>query len=250
MYQFDWSIIPPIIPVLLKGLGLTLQIAITSIVISMILAVPLALARMAPLPALRWPAQMYIEIFRGTPMLIQLVWVYYALPAVLGLQIPAFIAVVMALAANLTAFMSEAYRAALQSVPKEHVEAGQVIGLSRWDILRYITIPQAFRQQIPVILSLDISLFKDTALVSALGVSDLTFTANIQSSQTFRPMEIYTFVAAMYFMVAFPLTLLTSYLERRMIAKQSGTDSGSSANSGLRATLAKVAPGSLLLGRW
>ena len=153
MYQFDWSVIPPIIPVLLKGFGLTLQIAITSIVISMILAVPLALARMASLPALRWPAQMYIEIFRGTPMLIQLVWVYYALPAVLGIQLPAFIAVVMALAANLTAFMSEAYRAALQSVPEGRIEAGQVIGLSRWDILRHITIPQAFRQQMPVILS-------------------------------------------------------------------------------------------------
>ncbi len=250
MYQFDWSVIPPMIPVLLKGFLLTLQIAITSIVLSMILAVPLALARMSSLRALRWPAQMYIEIFRGTPMLIQLVWVYYALPAVLGIQIPVFIAVVMALVANLTAFMSEAYRAALQSVPKEHVEAGQVIGLSRWDILRYITIPQAFRQQIPVILSLDISLFKDTALVSVLGVSDLMFTANIQASQSFRPMEIYTVVAGIYFLVVFPLTLLTSYIERRMIDKQSGTDSGSSGTSGLRANLAKVAPGRLLLGKW
>lgn len=249
MYQFEWSIIPPIIPLLLKGFGLTLEIAAMSIAIAMILAVPLALARMSSLRILRWPAQMYIEIFRGTPMLVQLVWVYYALPAVLGIQLNSIVAVTAALAANLTAFMSEAYRAALQSVPKEHTEAGQVLGLSTMDILRYITIPQAFRQQIPVILSLDISLFKDTSLVSALGVSDLMFTANVQASQTFRPMEIYTVTALIYFMVAFPLTLVTSYLERRLIAKQSGATT-STGGRGTSSTLAKIAPGKFLLGKW
>lgn len=249
MYHFEWSVIPPIIPLLLNGFGLTLQIAVMSIVIAMILAIPLALARMSSLEILRWPAQIYIEIFRGTPMLVQLVWVYYALPAVLGIQLNSIVAVTAALAANLTAFMSEAYRAALQSVPKEQSEAGEVLGLSRVDILRFITIPQAFRQQIPVILSLDISLFKDTALVSALGVSDLMFTANIQASQTFRPMEIFTTTALIYFAVAFPLTLVASYLERRLIAKQSGATTGTGGRGRL-ATLAKMAPGSLLLGKW
>lgn len=249
MYQFEWSVIPPILPLLLRGLGLTLQLAAMSIVIAMILAVPLALARMSPVVLLRWPAQLYIEIFRGTPMLVQLVWVYYALPAVLGIQLNSIVAVTAALAANLTAFMSEAYRAALQSVPKEHIEAGEVLGLSSFDILRFITIPQAFRQQIPVILSLDISLFKDTALVSALGVSDLMFTANIQASQTFRPMEIFTVTALIYFAVAFPLTLVASYLERRLIAKQSGATT-STGGGGTRTTLAKIAPGTFLLGKW
>ncbi len=249
MYQFEWSVIPPIIPLLIQGFGLTLQLAVMSIAIATVLAVPLALARMSTVDPLRWLAQMYIEVFRGTPMLVQLVWVYYALPAVLGIQLNPILAVTGALAANLTAFMSEAYRAALQSVPKEHIEAGEVLGLSKFDILRFITIPQAVRQQIPVILSLDISLFKDTALVSWLGVSDLMFTANIQASQTFRPMEIFTFTALMYFAVAFPLTRVASYLERRLIEKQSGATT-STGGGGMRATLARIAPGNLLLGKW
>jgi polar amino acid transport system permease protein len=248
MYQFEWSVIPPMIPILLRGFGLTLQLAAMSIVAGMILAVPLALARMSSIEVLRWPAQMYIEIFRGTPMLVQLVWIYYALPAALGIQLNSIVAVTIALSANLTAFMAEAYRAGLQSVPKEHVEAGQVIGLSSFDILRYITVPQAFRQQIPVILSLDISLFKDTSLVAYLGVSDMMFTSNVQASQSFRPMEIYTVTALIYFAVAFPLTLVASYLEKRLINKESGASS--SGKPGLRSTLARVAPGALLMGKW
>ena len=222
MYQFDWSVIPPILPLLLKGLELTLKISVTVIVVSMIIAIPLAFARSSKVGFIRWPAQIYIELFRGTPLLVQLIWVYYALPVVLGIALPSFTSVVLALSGNLIAFMAETYRAGLQSVPKEHVEAGQVLGLSRINVMRYIIIPQAFLQQIPVILSLVVSLFKDTSLVSTLGVQDLTYRGNIESSELFRPMEIYTTVALIYFAVAFPATLLTSYIERRIIARQEG----------------------------
>lgn len=248
MYQFDWSVIPPILPLLLKGFELTLKISVTVILVSMVIAIPLAFARSSKAAIIRWPAQIYIEIFRGTPLLVQLIWVYYALPVVLGITLPSFTSVVLALSGNLIAFMAEAYRAGLQSVPREHIEAGQVLGLSRLNIMRYIVVPQAFLQQIPVILSLNVSLFKDSSLVSALGVPDLTYQGNIQSSQLFRPMEIYTTVALIYFAVAFPATLLTSYIERRVIAQQEGGGGSPDGKSGWKTTLWKMLPGRFFFG--
>lgn len=216
-YQFDWSVVGDSLPTLLKGLGLTAEISVITIVISSILGFPLAVARMSIHEILRWPAQVYIEIFRCTPLLVQLLWVFYALPALLGITIPAVPSVCIALSANLTAFLAEAYRAGMQSVPVEQIEAGQMLRLSRFAILRHIVVPQAFRAQIPTILSLDISLFKDTSLVSALGVADITFQGNVLSSQTYRPMEVFTTVAIIYFVIAFPAALLTSLVERRLL---------------------------------
>ncbi len=217
-YHFDWSIIPQSLPTLFKGLGLTLEISAITIVLGTILGFPLATARMSKHEIIRWPAQAYIEVFRCTPLLVQLLWVFYALPAFLGVTIPAVPSVCIALTANMTAFMAETYRAGMQSVPVEQIEAAQMLRLSRISILRHIVVPQAFRQQIPTILSIYVSLFKDTSLVSALGVADVTFQGNILSSQTYRPMEVFTTVAIIYFVIAFPLTLFTSAVERRIIS--------------------------------
>jgi polar amino acid transport system permease protein len=220
-YKFDWDIIPRSMPLLLEGLVLTVQIAVIVIAISTVLGFPLAVARMSKHEIIRWPAQAYIEAFRCTPLLVQLLWVFYALPALLGITIPAVPSVCIALTANMTAFMSEIYRAGMQSIPVEQIEAAQTLRLSRYHILRHIVVPQAFRQQIPTILSLDIQLFKDTSLVSALGVAELTFQGNILASQTYRPMEVFTTVAIMYFVIAFPLTVVTSAIEARIIRSSS-----------------------------
>jgi polar amino acid transport system permease protein len=216
-YSFDWGVIGTVLPHLLDGLWTTLGVAAVVIAISTVLGFPLALARMSKIEVIRWPAQIYIEVFRCTPMLVQLLWVFYALPAFMGVTFPALLSVVLALSGNLTAFMAEAYRAGLQSVPVEQVEAAEMLRLPRFSVLRHIVIPQAFRQQIPTILSLDVQIFKDTSLISALGVSEITFQGNVMSSQTFRPMEVFTLVAIMYFVVAFPATLITSTIERRML---------------------------------
>lgn len=216
-YDFDWSAISPSLPLLLQGLVLTVEISVVVIIIATVLGFPLAVARMSKHEIIRWPAQAYIEVFRCTPLLVQLLWVFYALPAVLGITIPAVPSVCIALTANLTAFMAEIYRAGMQSIPVEQVEAAQMLRLSRFQILRHIVVPQAFRQQIPTILSLDISLFKDTSLVSALGVAELTFQSNILSSQTYRPLEVFTTTALIYFIIAFPLTLVTSAIESKIL---------------------------------
>jgi polar amino acid transport system permease protein len=214
-YDFDWGFVLDSLPTLLRGLGLTLQLALITIVLSMILAVPVAVARMSETQIVRWLAQGYIELFRCTPMLVQLFWIYFALPAFIGVTIPAFISAIIALTANLTAFMAEAYRSGFQAVPVEQIEAGKMLRLSQWQQLRHIIIPQAVRQQTPVILSLNISMFKDTALVSTIAVADLMFRANTIATESYKALEVFTVAALLYFVIAFPVSLLTSYIERR-----------------------------------
>lgn len=223
-YDFDWGVVREATPSLLHGLGITLEIAAITIVLSMFLAVPLAVARMAQIEIIRWAAQIYIEIFRCTPLLVQLFWIYYALPALTGITIPGFASAVLALTANLTAFMAEAYRSGFQAVPVEQIEAGKMLRLSRFEQLRHIIVPQALRQQIPVILSLNISMFKDTALVSTIAVGDLMFRANTAATQSYRALELFTAAAVLYFIIAFPVSLMTSYIERRgQLASQGRT---------------------------
>jgi len=214
-YDFDWSVVTAALPQLLRGLATTLEIALITIVISMVLAVPLAVARMAQIAIIRWVAQIYIEIFRCTPLLVQLFWIFYALPALTGIAIPGFASAIIALTANLTAFMAEAYRSGFQAIPKEQVEAGKMLRLNRLQQLQHIIVPQALRQQVPVILSLNISMFKDTALVSTIAVGDLMFKANTLATESYKALELFTIAAIIYFLIAFPASLLTSYLERR-----------------------------------
>lgn len=216
-YNFDWNVVTSNFPRLLEGLGLTVQVTVIVIVLSMILAVPVALMRMSQIEVVRWLAQLYIEIFRCTPLLVQLFWMYYALPTLTGITIPGMVSAVIALTANLTAFMAEAYRSGFQAVPEEQVEAGKMLRLSRMQQIRYIIIPQALRQQLPVIMSLNISIFKDTALVSTIAVADLMFTANKIASESYRALEILSTAALMYFVIAFPASLILSKIERNML---------------------------------
>lgn len=216
-YNFDWGLVWGSLPDLMGGLATTIQLAVLTIVLAMILAIPLALARMAKIEIIRWIAQGYIEIFRCTPMLVQLFWIFYALPALTGITIPGFLSALIALTANLTAFMAEAYRSGFQAVPVEQVEAGQMLRLNRMQQLRYIIVPQALRQQTPVILSLNISMFKDTALVSTIAVADLMFRSNVIATQSYKALEVFTTAAVIYFVIAFPVSLITSHIERRSL---------------------------------
>jgi polar amino acid transport system permease protein len=221
-YQWDFAVVGPYLPALLQGLVLTIQLTIVSITLGMILGITVAMARMSSITAVRVVTTLYIEIMRGTPALIQLVWVYYALPVVTGIQLPAFESVVLAFTLNLGAFYGEAFRSGIQAIPREQVEAGDVLGLTYLQRMRYVIIPQAFRIVLPVLISIGISLFKDTSLVSTLGVADLLYQGHLVSDLTYRPLEIFTTVALIYFVVAFPITLIMRryelYLHRHLAA--------------------------------
>ncbi|MCU1527864.1 MAG: hypothetical protein JWP75_1627 [Frondihabitans sp.] len=214
-YQPDWGVAIAGLPLMIQGLGLTVLITVIVLALSLVLAVPVALARMSEIDALRWAAQIYIEIFRCTPLLIQIIWIFYALPTLTGITLPGFWAAVVALTFNLTAYMAEAYRSGFQAVPVEQVEAAKMLRLSRFAQIRYIVIPQAMKQQLPVILSLSISSFKDTALISTIGVADLMYTSQNLALQSYRSLEVLTFAAGLYFVVAFPVSIIVNQLERR-----------------------------------
>ncbi len=207
------------------------MVAAIAIAVPSVVAIPVAAARMSSSAIIRLPAQLFIEAFRCTPLLVQLLWFYFALPALTGFTMSAVASGVLALCLNMTAYLSESYRAGLQSVPKEQLEAARILQLSPFDILIRIMVPQALRQQIPNILSLDIQLFKDSSLVSVIGVTEMTFQANVLSSATYRPLEVFTVLGLMYFMIAFPASLIVSWLERRGLTRSRRSGRRTSATS-------------------
>lgn len=215
-YEWAWRIIPRALPVLFQGLWMTLAITVAVIILGFLLGILVAAGRLARSPFINKPVAAYIEFFRGTPALVQLVWVYYCLPIVLGLELPSFASIVVALTLNVGAFYGEAIRAGIQAIPRDQVEAADILGLSYPDKMRFVVLPQAFRVIIPVALSQSISLFKDTSLVSTLGVADLMYQARVLATETYRPLEILTVAALIYFVLAFPCTVATRVLELRL----------------------------------
>jgi polar amino acid transport system permease protein len=215
-YDWTWGIVPRALPALLRGLELTLLITVVVIVLGFGLGIFVAAGRLARNPLVNKPVAAYIEFFRGTPALVQLVWIYYCLPIVLGLELPSVASIVLALTLNVGAFYGEAIRAGIQAVPRDQTESADILGLSYVDKMRYVVLPQAFRIIIPVALSQSISLFKDTALVSTLGVADLMYQARVIATETYRPLEILTVAALIYFVLAFPCTIATRVLELRL----------------------------------
>ena len=215
-YEWAWWIVPRAMPALMKGLQLTLLITVAVIVLGFLLAILVAAGRLARSPLINKPVAAYIEFFRGTPALVQLVWVYYCLPIVLGIELPSIASIVLALTLNIAAFYGEAIRAGIQAIPRDQSESADILGLSYVDKMRYVILPQGFRIIIPVVLSQSISLFKDTALVSTLGVADLMYQARVVATETYRPLEILTVAAMIYFVLAFPCTVATRLLELRL----------------------------------
>lgn len=212
-YHWSWDSARNVLPFLIEGIKITLLLTVVNVITGMLLGIFVAIGRMSRFGPIRAVVTAYIEFFRGTPLLIQLVWVYYALPIVLGLNLPPLVAVSVALTLNVGAVAGEAFRSGIQAVPKEHMESAEVLGLTYVQRMRYVVMPQAVRIVLPVLISIGIGLFKDTSLVASLGVNDLMYNGTTAAVQTYRPLEILTTVALMYFFVAFPMTLLMRRVE-------------------------------------
>ncbi len=212
-YHWEFGVVWSYLPTLFEGLLLTLEITVLSIAFGMLLGILVAAARLSGSLLIRIPVTGYIEVMRGTPVLVQLIWIFYVLPILAGIKLSGLESAVVAFSLNLGAFYGEAFRAGIQSVPKEQVETAEVLGLTYPQRMRYVVLPQAARNVLPVLLSISVNLFKDTSLVSALGVSDLMFLGESVATNVFRPLEILTTVALIYFLVAFPITILVRRLE-------------------------------------
>ena len=198
---------------LLAGLVLTVELTLVVMVLSLCFALLVALAGMSRFAWLRWLIKAYIEIMRGTPLLLQLVYIYYVLPEI-GIRLPSFAAGTLALTLNYSAYLSEVYRGGIQAISRGQHDAAAALGMTNALAMRRIILPQAIRIVLPTLGNYFISLFKDTALASAVSIQELVYTAQVRAALSYQYFTLYTVVAVMYFAVSFPAARLVGYLER------------------------------------
>ena len=210
---FDPQVAVQNIGPLLGGLLITVELTAVVIVLALIGGLLVALAGMSRFAPLRWIVKSYIEVIRGTPLLLQLIYVYYVLPSI-GIRLGAFTAGVLALTLNYSAYISEVYRGGIQAIVRGQHDAAAALGMTHTLAMRRIILPQAVRIVIPTLGNYFISLFKDTALASAVSIQELVYTAQVRAAISFQYFTLYTVVAVMYFAVSFPAARLVGYLER------------------------------------
>jgi len=198
---------------LLAGLLMTVELTLVVIALSLVFALIVALGGLSRLKPLRWLVRSYIEIIRGTPLLLQLIYVYYVLPEI-GIRLNSFAAGVIALTLNYSAYISEVYRSGIQAIGRGQHDAAAALGMTPGLAMRRIVLPQAIRIVIPSLGNYFIGLFKDTALCSVVSIQEVVFTAQILAARNFQYFTLYTVVAFMYFAVSFPAARLVGYLER------------------------------------
>ena len=205
---------------LLGGLGLTLALSVLTIACSLLLGGALGLARCYGPGWLRWPIVFYIDSMRAVPVLVVLVWTYFALPIVTGVVLPPFWAALVALSAHISAYVAEIVRAGVTSIRPGQTRAAFALGMSRWQTMKEIVLPQAIRRVLPVLASTWVSLFKDTSLVSVISVGELAYTSMRIRAQTFRVLEMLTAMAAIYWLLGYPQAKLVDWINRRYGVKE------------------------------
>jgi polar amino acid transport system permease protein len=215
-YQFRFDVVWNNMPFLMEGLWLTLTISFLALTISMVLGLLVAVVRLSKNRGVSLIAATYVELFRDTPVLVQLFWVYYVLPILLGIQISAFGAALIGLTLHSAAFLGEIYRAGIQAVPSGHVEAAKVLGLKPVQTFVRIVMPQAFRTILPPLVNNFVDLIKLSSLASVFAVGEVTRKATELSAATFRPLEIFSFIALIYFFICWPLSMAMRHMERRL----------------------------------
>ena len=194
----------------------TLGYTAVTIVIGLIVGLALGLGRLSRSRLLNIPLIAFIEAFRCTPLLVQIVWFYYALPVLLGIQIPAVVAGIMTLSCYTGVFYAEIFRGGIISIEQGQWDAARALGLRRWHVMRFVILPQAVRRMIPPFVNQSITQLKNTSLVSTIAVPDLLYNGTLITADTYRPLEVYTVVAVIYFALLFPSTLLAQAYERRL----------------------------------
>lgn len=215
-YQFRFDVVWNNMPFLFEGVWLTLTISFLALAISMVLGLLVAVVRLSKNRGVSFIAATYVEIFRDTPVLVQLFWIYYVLPILLDIQISAFGAALIGLTLHSAAFLGEVYRAGIQAVPSDQVEAAKVLGLKPVQTFVRIVMPQAFRTILPPLVNNFVDLIKLSSLASVFAVGEVTRKATELSAATFRPLEIFTFIALIYFFICWPLSLAMRHMERRL----------------------------------
>lgn len=203
-----------LLPPLLQGLWITVQITVGAALLAIPLAILSGLGRLSNQRFLRWPASVYVEVFRGTSALVQLFWFFFVLP-LFGIQLPALLVGIVVLALNAGAYGAEVVRGAVMAVPAGQREAAVALNMTRAKIIRHIVLPQAIPAMLPPATNLMIELLKNTALVSLITITDLTFRGQLLRSETLKTVEVFGLMLLLYFAAALVITAGMRMLERR-----------------------------------
>jgi len=213
-YTFDWGAIyyPE---VWLEAIGITLLYAIGTTIAGLFIGVIGGIISLSPRWYVRAPIAIWVQFFRSTPLLVQIIWFYYALPILTGFNLSSWFAAGLGLTLYMGAFSTEIFRGGVISIEKGQWNAARALGMSYFKLLRHIILPQAIRRMIPPFVSQTILQLKNTSLLYVVAVPDLMYTGYQLTARTYRPLETYTFVALVYFVLLLPLTLFAKRLETR-----------------------------------
>lgn len=210
------DIISAALPMLFKGLQVTLYIFVIAIILGFLIGLLVALLRLAPNKILNWIAKVYVDAIRGTPFIVQLFFIYFGVNSLQLISLNSTTAGIVTVAINAGAYFAEIIRAGIQSIDKGQTEAARSIGFTGAQTMRYVVLPQAFRRMLPTITNQSIISLKDTSLLSVIGIADLTQQGQIQASATFEAFKIWLAVGVIYFIIIYLLTILANFIERRI----------------------------------
>jgi polar amino acid transport system permease protein len=215
-FQWDFSVVFEYQGNLYRGLAMTFKLSIIIILASMVGGIVIGAGRYSKNKLFNWPATAYIELFRNTPVLVQIVWFYYAFPVLIGIQMEGFYAALIGIGLNMIAYSADIVRGGIQSIEKGQWEAGKSIGMDYFSVMRRVILPQALVRMIPPFTNRGIEAVKATSLASTIAVAELLYEGQVLANTVYRPFELYTAVAVLYFFATYPLVLFSYWLEAKL----------------------------------
>ena len=214
-FPFDISLIIDSLPLLGIGAMVTIEITAVAVALGTLIGLFVGIAELSRYWYFRIPSKIYVDFIRGTPLLVQIFIIYFALPIILGVRVEPFVAAVAACSINSGAYVAEIFRAGIQSIDKGQMEAVRSLGMSWGQTMIHIVIPQAFRRIIPQLGNEFIAMLKDSSLVSVIGFEELTRKGQLIIASTYGSLEIWTAVAIIYLIMTLSITRFVAFLEKR-----------------------------------
>lgn len=215
-YHWQFGIALQYLPFLLKGVGITIIVTLVAVLLGAFIGLIAAILRLTRFKSLRFLGALYVDFFRSTPQLVQLFWIYYCIPILTGIDLSAIISGAIGLSVSTGSFLAEIFRGGILSIEKGQKEAALAIGMTPFQTMRRIILPQAIRRMIPPFTNVFISTLKASSFVGVVGVQDLMWQGNTVITYTFRPLEVLTVVAVTYFVLTYPQALASEWLYNKM----------------------------------
>jgi polar amino acid transport system permease protein len=215
-YTWDFYFVWQYWELFLRGISVSIGFCVVTIVLGLIIGLLCAIGLLSRHRFFTFPIRGYVEAFRCTPLLVQIIWMYYALPVVLNVDIPATIAAGLALTCYISSFYAEIFRGGVVSIEKGQWDAARALGMTRSQLMRRIILPQAIKRMVPSLVNQSVLQFKNTSLLSVIAVGDILYQGSVITAATYRPLEVYSIAAVIYFLILYPSTILAQRLEARL----------------------------------